>query len=184
MKHIFFPYFYILFFLCSCKAQEKITKCNNQKQIEIFIRAELNKLKHSGVGINEKIVLNVASTNPNLEQLFTSNQFSFIKNFDVQSIEGVIKFDKLFTEKDFVFLKNQINCNKEKIWSSILGDELLKNETNDQYINFLSYSIPVFSKDRIYAFVYVESEFSGELKVYKKVNDKWIYFAQATVWIS
>lgn len=169
----------------SCNAQ-KINNpiCDEKKELVIqFISSELKRLKLNKKTIHKQIVFNVANAqNSSIKELFSDGYFGLIQNFKNSTEEDVIHFDNEFDDNEYDFLKNQISCHKTKNWSAIVGNKYFNNQEEVE-LEGISYSIPVFSKGGKYGFVYVESKYSGALKVYKMVEGNWEYFAQSTIWI-
>lgn len=177
----------VFFFGCKTLQTNNITNnpiCDEKKDMVIqFISIELKRLELNEKTIHKQIVYNVANArNSSIKELFSDDYFGLIRNFDIGSEEDVIHFDKEFDENEYAYLKMQMSCHKAKNWSAIVGNKYFNNaETVD--LEGISYSIPVFSQGGEYAFVYVESNYSGALKVYKMMERDWEYFAQGTIWI-
>ncbi|MEI7597301.1 MAG: hypothetical protein WCK02_16245 [Bacteroidota bacterium] len=53
------------------------------------------------------------------------------------------------------------------------------------HLNHLSlYSKPIFNKDKTFAIIQFESNYYGDLLIFKKIKNKWIKIAQENLWIS
>lgn len=169
----------------SCNAQKVPDGfCREKKNLAShFMESEIMRLDLQKEGMYQKIAFNVPNIgNLSVIDLFSDDYFGLIQNFKIDSEDDIVHFDELFDEKEYAYLKMQFSCYKTESWADIIGQKHFKSQ-EEKPLEKISYSIPVFSKKGEYAFVYVESEFSGDLKVYKMIHGEWEYFAQHTIWI-
>lgn len=167
-----------LFFL-SCKSQQ-IQRKNLLSEIQNIIQNEADKFKDSEFKLSSNILNSYKSNS--IDTLCSDNFFWNIKNFkNVNTIEDIIDFTELFDEEDYKFMKLQFKENKIETWENIIDYDFTPTEDGNYYF----YSLPVFSKNKKYAVIYVENLYSGYINVLKinKTSHQWEVFAKGLVWI-
>ena len=168
----------ILVVVQSCKAQ--VTP--NTFSIEDLIATHFMALVKNDIKVSNSLVskTTIGKSSEVWETLLNKNQFSFIRNFDRYTEDDIIHFNDLFSAGDFDYMKDQVKASKITLWTQILNAEIAKQVLDP---DGLQYSLPVFTLDGNYAILYVESKYSGDLKVFKKVERSWKYIASGLVWI-
>jgi hypothetical protein len=69
-------------------------------------------------------------------------------------------------------------------WSQIRGLSHFVLEKQRSFDKRFFCSVPVFSKNQKYAFLFIEIKYSGQIRVYKKTKgDSWTFFCRGLVWI-
>ncbi len=122
---------------------------------------------------------------------------AFFNNYRYPTI-GVdsIKIAELYETLDFDFLKlNKRKRVKNWIVGKFKDSKIIEYAEKTKPIDLIKYkriysiSLPVFSKDKKYLFVYYEYSCGSEcgssgIKIYKKIKNKWEYFNQLPLTIS
>ena len=176
-------YSILLFSFQSCLvAQSKTNIKERKKIIQNFINYRIKSM--SNYEINNKILTKRHPNNSELKKLFTPDHFYFIRNFNIKTKKDIIRFDTLFSKKEFLSMQKQILTNPFKNWSELTDGKYFKEQKNDTKRRQVFFSIPVFNKDRSLIIIYRESQYGGSLEVYKKdVQRNWKRFATGLVWI-
>lgn len=182
MKNLFYSLLFISnFTFCQKKCDYKIL---NQIKIDLF-----NLNKKDTIRLKNEIL-----SFKNQEEIFDK---TFFNNFRYPTI-GVdsLKIAELYETLDFDFLKqNKRKRAKNWIIDKFKDSKIIEYTEKTKPIDFIKYqrvysiSLPVFSKDRKYLFIYYEYFCGSEcgssgIKIYKKVQDKWEYFNQLPLTIS
>lgn len=92
-----------------------------------------------------------------------------------------------FSEKDFEYMQQQAKQNGSIKWKEKYLKDRIKVQRRpivDRNKKVLRLSYPVFSLDKKYAVVFVESSTSGNLTILKKTNGKWKVIGGVLLWIS
>ena len=190
----------------------KLNKRKLKKSIKSFITSQLQSNYKPILG--NKILQKSTSSTKNLSDYFTSDYFYLIHKLNIKSKEDIINFDKFFSEEEFKSIRIQIQNNKHKKWTEFFNNKDVKINAifkkNDSIIKHLRrfktwtdiykannskdilslkgktrfFSIPVFNKDFSYAIVYIEGSGSGELRVFKHEDNKWVLFGVGGLWTS
>lgn len=164
----------------SCKSQQ----VNNEKlsfEIQKIMHHVANRLETTKYRLSPE-VLKLHKSKNKIDTLYSDNFFWNIKNFkNVNTIEDIIDFTELFDEEDYKFMKLQFKENKIETWENIIDYDFTPTEDGNYYF----YSLPVFSKNKKYAVIYVENLYSGYINVLKinKTSHQWEVFAKGLVWI-
>lgn len=93
-----------------------------------------------------------------------------------------LQFERIFDEEEIIYLKSQIG--------NVVALDFNKDSMTDvkiskkRDINTLAVTVPVFSRDRQYAIMYVESESGGDLFTFKKAGQHWKAYTILSVWVS
>jgi hypothetical protein len=139
---------------------------------------EVRNLKKENFKLNNSIVKKIGIRKEhNLEYLLDPSFFKMISSLKTpKSKDDIIDYSILFTKEDFDFMKCQVKKSTINYWSDIIDEKKL-NTGNTLEKKELFYSIPIFSNNKDYAFLYVESSEGGSLKVYSKGIDGWSFVA-------
>mgnify|MGYP000114932670 CR=1 FL=1 len=190
----------------------KLNKRKLKNSIKSFITSHLQS-NYKPI-LDNKILQKSTNSTKNLSDYFTTDYFYLIHKLNVKSKEEIIKFDEFFSEDEFKSMKVQIQNNKHKKWTEFFNNQdVIINavfKINDSIIKDLSkfkswgdiskaknskdilslkskirfFSMPVFNKDFSFAIVYIEDLGSGELKVFKHQDNKWVLFGVGGLWTS
>lgn len=181
----FIYYFFLLILCASCAAQKIVNPCSlSQEKTEKLLLPLLKELKTKGFLVKVDPNLKPSVENISMEDLFSDNYFSMIQNFGAKTEDELVRFDEVFNEKDYNFFLKQLDCGKDAKMVPLINELNNLSGGIGEFENLSIYSIPFYSKDGKYAIIYVETQYSGEIKVYRMMEGKWYYFAQGTVWIS
>lgn len=174
---------------CSCSVAQttiKVTeKEKNYNEMRGFMQNLIEGYRKYKILVNEKIIRNPdVQLYKKVENLFNSNQFLMIRNFNAKSVKEIIHFDSFFSKQDFTSMRNQLKRNTIKDWSEFIDSSYFLTEKKDSKQKQVSTSIPVFVKNNNFAIIYVEFYNSGDLRIFKKINEKWKNIAVGSVWTS
>lgn len=174
----------------SCKSQQ----VNNEKlsfEIQKIMQHVANRLETTKYRLSPE-VLKLHKSKNKIDTLYSDDFFWTIKNTDIESIEDIIDFTILFDDEDYQYMKQQVKENSLSSWDGFIKYDFKKVVKNNSNLNnyrgisyYRNYSLPVLSKNHLYAIVYAESLYGGSLIVFKKnINGIWTPFAGGMVWIS
>lgn len=121
------------------------------------------------------------------DTLVFSNQLTDIVESDaIGHILLKNPFDTLFTPKDMEYFKSQILAQKDSVWHIALKTTQFINKPSNE-VSYNSYALPLFSTNKQLALIkrrYVCSASYPCLQivydVYRRVNDKWHFFAHVS----
>lgn len=177
----------LLLFINSCKSQDLKTKnsCLDIPIIKTIMINEVKNLKEENFKLNNSIVKKIGIRKEHdLSFLINPDYFEMIRDIKrPKSKEDIVNYRELFSKEDFDFMKCQIDKNSIDLWSDIINKEELNTESIDKKREVF-YSVPIFDKDKNYAFLYVETLNGGNLKVYSKSGDDWECIAIAFFYTS
>jgi len=177
----YFIYLSLVLLSININSQERDILYEND--IKSFIKFQIIDLEKSNVFIEDSILSKIWGNDQKLVDLFNPGQFSWVRNFGIKTKEDVIQFDNLFSEEEFASMKKQIQNSKIKKWSELIDKKFFQSKEANIKNKYLSISIPVFNKDKNIAVIYFEFPNSGELRIYKKEENKtWKYIANGLVW--
>lgn len=168
MKYII--YIFILF--ATCKNQQI-----NEDEILIreVSRKYISDIIKKNTILSNNIILDIEGEYWKSKLNYT--HLSMVSNFGAKQESDLVNFYKIFNTNNLY----DLNSNREyKKWSQVFPNLTFSKKKESD----LSISLPILSKDRNYAIFYVSKRYSGSLVVYKKVDNKWQYFAIGNVWIS
>ena len=161
----------------NCKSQVKDTNAREIKETRAILNTYFDTAFESrGVHFNNKIIQNYKDNH--WSHLINPTHLGLIQNFNFKTESDVVHFEILFNEEIKYLQKSSQNFNIEK-WTEILdGKNIVDAGTSG-----LSLSSPAFNRSFTYAIFYLESNESGDLIIFKKEDNGWVYFASGMVWI-
>lgn len=121
----------------------------------------------------------------NLPAYLNKGYFIMLVSYQMDVLPNAIKAK--FSEKDFEYMQQQAKQNGSIKWKEKYLKDRIKVQRRpivDRNKKVLRLSYPVFSLDKKYAVVFVESSTSGNLTILKKTNGKWKVIGGVLLWIS
>ncbi|MEM9647487.1 MAG: hypothetical protein AAF969_03335 [Bacteroidota bacterium] len=178
-KYVFFKLLLILSLL-GCKTGINTAQQENKIDYQV-INAFVFLRK---INVIEKETFKPKANDSLLYRLISPNGFELLY-YNLNENQKDIDFKSIFALEDYNSIRSGfkqsevMELNKERLLGSVslvrnLGDKL----------NARKITLPVITKDKMYAFMYSESQSDGDLFCMKKENGKWVPFVVFPLWTS
>jgi len=163
-----------LILLTSCQSQKSIQSENikTKKLIDTII---LGFEKRDLLVSNKVLQKTTIQNDKDMSRWFDKSVLAMVRNFNIKVEKDIIDYNEIFSDEEFKTAKEQMNNSELSYWSD-LGVKIVKSTNADIWL-----SKPIFIRE--YALINIESRYSGDLRIYQMINDKWEFVAQGLVWI-
>jgi len=161
--------------LFSCSLQ-KLTS-QNSDETKALIQAVIDDFNENQYVVSDTIKLfKTSDKKAPVSEWFVKNHLGVARTIDVKSEEELIDYFYAFSDEDILKFRSQLDNNRDTKWTDI-GVEMKESSNPNVRI-----SKPAFIRD--YALIFVEYNSSGNIRIYKRVNNEWKIEALASVYIS
>lgn len=199
MKNFFNIFISIAIFVCltSCNFKKKsISDLPNEDLINEIIQASI-KLDSIGFKINDSTFIMSLKRNlqlyDNTKNELLAHQQLNISSLLTESKRTIYKLDSTalcFTKDDSVFIERQLH--RKDTFSIISNDKLIQlisDTTNPSQISYYSFYVPIFSKDKLTAYIQIDYNCyglcgHGWALILKKKDNTWKIVEKRRRWIS
>lgn len=176
---------FLLFLTISCSVQQVQTQSTCVTDLEAIrdlIESQMVERNQYKISINNEILKKSSVRNLSMAELIPIDSFNLLRPLKVNSQNEINDLKKEFTKEDFDHMRCQLRNNTSKYWSEIINQKNLQlpNTNTKEW----SYSFPLFTKNKKYALIYIEAFNFGEIRIFKREHQHWVYYANQFVFSS
>lgn len=180
-----------IFILSSCRAQtveESLKLISERKELLLEIASNYSNKGFYNYKVNDKILWKPNTNKYNNYSDIIEDCRSLLEmalTHGAKNEQDRIDFVEIFNREEILHMLGQLDIEPNKSWNRYIDFDLqIEHTTKEKIEKEYFLSLPVFTKDRKYAFYYQEQQYGGSIVIYQKIKDLWKSIGSSQVWVN